>query len=125
MSQRLPAFRKLLLAFPLFIAVSAYAQPGITSFTPVAGPVGTAVTITGTNFNAVPNNNIVYFGAVRAAVSSASTTSLMVTVPAGATYQPLSVLNTSTGLIGYAASPFNITFTHPGTGIPSYYYKAK
>ncbi len=76
-----------------------------TSFTPSSGPIGTNVTITGTNFNSVPANNIIYFGAVRATVTSGTTTSLNVTVPAGATYQPISVLDNSTGLTGYSLKP--------------------
>src|SRR5471030_1472542 len=76
--------------------------PTITSFTPASGPVGTSVTITGTNFNATAANNIVFFGATMATVTAASTTSLTVTVPAGATYQPISVLNGATALTGYS-----------------------
>jgi len=85
--------------------------PTITTFSPATGPVGTSVTITGTNFNTTAANNIVFFGATMATVTAAGTTSLTVTVPAGATYQPISVLNGATALIGYSASPFATTFT--------------
>ena len=122
----LSAFRNTLFTFFLFIAVKATAQPTISSFTPSSGPVGTSVTITGTNFNAVPANNIVYFGAVRATVTSGSTTSLTATAPAGATYQPISVLDNATGLSGYSSKPFITTFTNPfGTGMPANFYKPK
>src|SRR5260221_6819758 len=67
------------------------AQPTVTSFAPLSGPVGTIVTITGSNFGATPSANIVYFGAARATVTAASATSLTVTVPAGANYEPLSL----------------------------------
>ena len=74
----------------------------------------------------VPTNNIVYFGAVRATVTSGTTTSLTVTAPAGATYQPISVLDNATGLTGYSSKPFITTFTNPfGTGIPANFYKPK
>ena len=100
--------------------------PTISSFAPVSGPVGATVTIAGNNFNSTPVNNIVYFGAVRAPVTGGSTTSLTVTVPAGATYQPISVLNNATGLTGYSSKPFITTFTNPfGTGIPANFYKPK
>ena len=100
--------------------------PIITSFSPASGPVGTSVTITGTNFNAVPASNIVYFGGVKATVTTGTTTSLTVTVPAGATYQPISVLDNATGLTGYSSKPFITTFTNPaGTGIPANFYKPK
>ena len=71
--------------------ISSIQPPTITSFTPASGPVGTSVTITGTNFDTTPANNIVYFGATRATVTAATPTQLVVTVPMGATYQPISV----------------------------------
>src|SRR5665213_3029700 len=88
-----------------------FPPPAITSFTPASGPVGTSVTITGTNFNATKTSNIVFFGATMATVTAATTTSLTVIVPPGATYQPISVLNGGTALIGYSARPFATTFT--------------
>ena len=87
-----------------------YAQPTITSFTPTSGAVGTTVTITGTNFNTAVANNIVYFGATKATVTSATATQLVVTVPVGATYQPITILNSATGLLTASAKPFNVTF---------------
>ena len=88
--------------------------PTITSFTPTSGPVGASVTISGTNFNTTPANTIVWFGAVKATVSTASSTILTVTVPAGATYQPISVTDTTTGYSAYTAIPFNVTYTSSG-----------
>ena len=66
----------------LFFLTSAnvVAQPVIISFSPTSGPIGTTVIITGTNFNATAVNNVVYFGAVKATVTAATTTSLNVTV---------------------------------------------
>ena len=126
MSKYLPAICKTIFAFLLFVTLKVTAQPTITSFTPSSGPVGTSVTITGTNFNAVFANNIVYFGAVKATVTAGTTTSLTVTAPAGATYQPISVLDNATGLTGYSSKPFITTFTNPfGTGIPANFYKPK
>ncbi|QEC66910.1 T9SS type A sorting domain-containing protein [Panacibacter ginsenosidivorans] len=84
------------------------AVPTITSFAPTSGPVGTTVTVTGTNFGANPADNIVYFGATKAVVTAASTTTLKVKVPVGATYQPVSV--TVNGLTGSSAMPFVVTF---------------
>src|SRR5471030_1692003 len=105
-----------LIVMAFLLAARAMAQaPIITSFTPASGPVGTSVTITGTNFNTTTTDNIVFFGATMATVTAASTTSLTVTVPAGATYQPISVLNGPAVLTGYSAVPFATTFT-PNTG---------
>jgi len=98
----------LFLCIAIFIASSASAQPTISSFSPASGAVGTSVTITGTNFGTTPSNNIVFFGAVRANVTAATVNSLTVTVPAGATYQPISV--TVNNLTGYSARPFILTF---------------
>ena len=82
--------------------------PIITSFSPEAGPVGTSVTISGVNFNPVAANNIVFFGAVRATVLSASATQLVVTVPAGFTPEPISV--TTGSVSAYSNKPFTVTF---------------
>ncbi|MEJ0058039.1 MAG: IPT/TIG domain-containing protein [Bacteroidota bacterium] len=65
--------RTLFLFFLLISINKLFAQvPVITSFSPTSGPVGTPVIITGTNFGATVANNIVYFGAVRATVTSAT-----------------------------------------------------
>jgi gliding motility-associated-like protein len=87
------------------------ASPTITNFSPLSGPVGTSVIITGTNFNTITTSNIVFFGATRATVTAASEISLTVTVPVGATYKPISVLNSSTFLTGYSDRPFVTTFS--------------
>ena len=92
----------------------------VTAFSPVSGPTGaagsTTVSITGTNFSPTAANNIVYFGAVQATVTAATTTQLTVTAPAGATWQPISV--TVGGLTAYCysvANPFIPTFTSKGS----------
>ncbi|HVV04957.1 MAG TPA: FG-GAP-like repeat-containing protein [Puia sp.] len=84
--------------------------PVIDAISPASGPVGTAVILSGSNFDALPSNNIVYFGATRATVQSASATQLNCMVPIGASYEPISVLNTRTGLIGQSLKPFATTF---------------
>ena len=89
-----------------------YNLPTITSFTPASGPVGTSITILGSHFNPAPANNIVYFGAVKATVSGGTDSTLIVKVPVGATYQPISV--TANKITGYSNKPFNITFTGGG-----------
>lgn len=89
--------------------------PVITSVSPSAGNAGSTVQLTGNNFSSVPANNAVYFGAVKADVVSAATSSLTVSAPASATYEPLTV--TANGLTGYAQKPFNLLF---GNGIPAF-----
>jgi hypothetical protein len=85
------------------------------SFTPASATNGATITISGTNFSATAAENIVYFGAVRAIVTSASLTNLMVTVPVGATFAPITV--TVNGLTTYSTRPFLPTFVGTGAGI--------
>nr|WP_294943863.1 FG-GAP-like repeat-containing protein [uncultured Mucilaginibacter sp.] len=86
------------------------AQIKVTSVTPMSGPANTAVTIAGTGFNATPDKNMVYFGTIKAIVTAANTGAITVTVPAGATYSALSVLNTATNLQARSSQYFNVTF---------------
>src|SRR5690349_6622427 len=83
----------------------------ISNITPNSGPVGTSITITGTNFNTTPANNIVIFGATAATVTAANATQLTVTVPTGATYAPITVLDVTTGLLAYSTINFTPTFS--------------
>jgi hypothetical protein len=84
--------------------------PVITSFSPASGTIGTVVTITGNNFDPAPANNIVYFGDTRAQVSAAGANQITCTVPAGASYKPITVLNTVTHLSAQSFKPFVTTF---------------
>ncbi len=85
--------------------------PTITTFTPSAGNIGTSVTITGTNFSTSIANNIVFFGATKSIVTSAALTSLTVIVPVGATYEPITVLNSESGLMAESLIPYNVTYS--------------
>src|SRR2546422_11415619 len=76
--------------------------PTITSFAPTSGPVGTPVTITGTNFTGA---SAVRFNGTSANFTATSSTSISATVPSGATTGPLSV--TTPG--GTATSTNNFT----------------
>ena len=94
--------------------------PIINSFSPISGPVGTVVTITGTGFEPFPANNIVFFGATKATVTAATTTSLTVTVPVGSTYQYITV-TTTCNLTAYSSKSFITTFNCNGTITSSSY----
>lgn len=63
----------------------------IDSFLPGVAKPGELVTITGENFASFPGDNHVRFGAVTGTVASATTTSLEVVVPVGATFGPIAV----------------------------------
>jgi len=94
--------------------VNIDAQPTITSFTPAITSVGSTVTITGANFNTTAAQDKVYFGPVSATPSVASSTSLTVTVPVGASYNSLSVTDLSTKLTRTTTLPFLPSWS--GTG---------
>jgi gliding motility-associated-like protein len=88
-----PMRKFLLFVSFIVLSVSVFAQvPTITSFSPASAEVGASVTITGTNFDATPANNIVYFGSVKTTVTAATTTSLTVTVPKSSVYCSIGIL---------------------------------
>lgn len=81
--------------------------PTITSFTPTSGPVGTSVTITGTNLTGA---TAVRFGGVAATTFTVNPagTQITATVPTGAVTGPISVTTPS----GTATSSTNFTVTN-------------
>jgi len=89
--------------------------PTITSFDPTSGPVGTSVTINGTNFTGA---TAVTFNTAGASFTVTSATAIQATVPAGATTGPLSV--TTPGGTATSANAFTVkvplTATKAGTG---------
>ena len=74
--------------------------PTISNLSPTLGPVGTPVTITGTNFGSTQGASTVAFNGIAAAPTSWSTTSIVVPVPAGAIPGRISV--TVDGLTAYS-----------------------
>jgi Zn-dependent metalloprotease len=86
-------------------------KPVIISFSPLTAPVGAEITITGSNFNAQPENNLVSFGATRATVTSASPSQLKVRVPPGASFSTISLLDAQSGLTAESVREFVPTFT--------------
>ncbi|RWY48516.1 FG-GAP-like repeat-containing protein [Mucilaginibacter gilvus] len=101
----------LLLALLCCCGVCLGQIPTVTSLSQASGTAGSSLTINGSNFSANAAENVVYIGAVKAAVTSFSTTALIVTVPAGVATDFVSVTNTALKLTGYSAMPFRITFT--------------
>ena len=100
-TRKASSFYGLLLATVLTITgyVASAAVPTITSVTATSGlPVTGTVTITGTGFNDTTTRNVVWFGNIKGTVTSASATSLVVTVPVGARYSEITLLNLTTRL---------------------------
>ncbi len=89
--------------------------PVISSMAPLSGPIGSTVTITGTGFSTIAASNVVYFGAVKATVITATPTVLTVKVPIGATYKPISITNVDNNLSAASANPFSVIF--PGGAV--------
>ncbi|WP_420603507.1 Ig-like domain-containing protein [Flagellimonas sp.] len=65
--------------------------PDIKSFSPLSGPVGTSIFITGKNFGATAAANTVKIGTTTATITSAKATEIFVTIPEGATTGKISV----------------------------------
>jgi cytochrome c peroxidase len=93
-------------------AASFTVTPAITSFAPASGPVGTAVTISGTNFTGA---TAVSFGGTAATFTVSNSGTVTTTVPAGATTGPITVTTpdgTATSATSFTVSDsFNLTAT--------------
>ena len=97
---------------------TVYPPPTLTSFTPAIGPVGTVVTITGTNFTGATK---VLIGTIECAFTVNSATQIDATIPAGALTGKLKVVTpggeaTSAADFVVKAAP-TITSFSPGSGI--------
>jgi len=68
-----------------------HAKPVINSISPTSGGSGTQVTISGDNFSSDTTNDEVFFNGVRAAISSATQTQIVASVPQNASTGPVSV----------------------------------
>lgn len=108
---------RLLLCIAVCFPSLVFAQPVITAVSPLSGPLNSTVTITGSNFSSTPSANVVWFGSVPAPVTSASSGSLTVTVPPGASYQPITV--TAGNLSSFPFKPFITTFSDTGQFKPA------
>jgi hypothetical protein len=86
--------------------VGAATVPTITSFSPHSGPVGTSVTITGTNLTGATS---VKFNGTTATITSNTATQIVTTVPTGATTGKITVTTPS----GTATSATDFTVTGP------------
>ncbi|TAG97791.1 MAG: VCBS repeat-containing protein [Sphingobacteriales bacterium] len=119
--------KRKLLFFSLLCCLLAGGTTGqtITSFTPLSAKPGDAVTITGTGFNTTSANNIVFFGATKATLTAATATSITATVPLGATYAPITVLNTTLVRMAYSRVSFTPIYAPAKTSITTTDFLAK
>ena len=89
-------------------------QPTITDFTPINGPIGQQVTITGSHFTGA--SEVKFNGTVASVFTVVNATAITVTVPGGATSGKISI-TTPEGTVT-SARDFNIIFvaTNPTDG---------
>ncbi len=92
--------------------------PTVASFSPAAGPVGTTVTVSGTNLGTA--TGVTFNGGGVAAVTIVSPTSLRVVVPPGATTGRIGVINPagSAQSVGVFRAAPRITLLSPGAAVP-------
>ena len=99
-------------------SVVVVGAPSITDFSPVSGPSGTAVTITGTDF--LGTTSVTFNGASASFNPAAVTaTTIVATVPAGATTGPISVTTpsgTGTSVASFSVSGPTVTSFSPTSG---------
>jgi hypothetical protein len=88
------------------VAISYVAAPKITNFSPNSGAVGSSVTINGEFFGATSSDNIVTLGGVQCPITSATSTSITVTIPTNANFNSFTVLNTTTNLSCISGNKF-------------------
>ncbi len=93
--------------------VAAAGSPTITGFTPTIGVAGTAVTISGTNFQTTLANDIVAFNVSQSVVTTATSTTINTSVPS----------NTGSGRIS-VSTPYGIAVSAADFFIPPVPYTA-
>jgi hypothetical protein len=107
-------FTTALISIPLSgTGTPAQSAPAITSLSPNSGTLGTAVTITGTNFGSSQGSSTVTFSGTAGTATSWSPTSIVVRVPTGATTGNVVVT------VGGVASS-GVTFTVQATTLGSF-----
>jgi len=99
---------------------ASFAAPSITSLSPTSGAVGASVTITGTSFGSTQGTSTVKFnGTTASTIGSWSATSIIATVPTGATTGSVVVTVSgaaSNGVSFTVVSAPSITSLSPASG---------
>ncbi len=93
--------------------------PNIASLSPTSGPVGTSVTITGSNFGVSQGTSTVKFNGTTATPTSWSATNVVVPVPAGATSGNVVVTvgGVASNSVNFSVTPTpSITSLNPSSG---------
>ncbi len=101
---------------PVFTVVP---PPAVATITPSSGLPGAQVTITGKNFSSISSNNKVDFNGVPAAISTATATKLVVTVPQNAKSGAVNIwVNGQAGQgPAFTVQQLNIASINPDNGL--------
>ena len=92
-----------------FISASlTIAQPSIDLIQPAFGGIGSTVTISGNNFSPNSIENTVFFGGLETNTLNSTENEIIVSVPIGAYYTPISVY--ANGLYAASSQRFDVTF---------------
>ncbi len=96
------------LVLSLLLASCINAQPTVNLITPAFGGIGSTITISGTNFSSNPIENTVFFGGLETDILNSTNHEIIVSVPSGAYYTPISVH--TNGLYATSSQRFNVIF---------------
>ena len=92
----------------LFLVSFIIAQPTIGLITPAFGGIGSTITISGNNFSSNSIENTVFFGGLETNTLNSTENEIIVSVPNGAYYTPISVY--TNGLYAASSQRFDVTF---------------
>jgi hypothetical protein len=107
-----------------FISASlTIAQPSIDLIQPAFGGIGSTITISGNNFSSNSQENTLFFGGLEANIFNSTENEIIVTVPHGAYYTPISVY--TNGIFSISSQRFNVTFNAIEELQTSHLYKPK
>lgn len=98
-----------------FFSVAYAQQPTIKSINKVAGGTGQVVAITGSNFGTDNTKVVVHFGGARGSIQTLTDQLMEVAVPAGTTFDNITVTNLTSGLFAESRPSFLLTFDGPDT----------
>ncbi len=93
--------------------------PSIASISPISGPIGTTVTLSGANFSTTASSDIVKFDGTAASITAVSSTSITTTVPTGASTGPVTLTTnggTTSGPVFTIISAPTVTSIFPTSG---------
>ncbi len=101
----------------LYLFYSFAQIPVINSFSPLSASPGSTVIIQGNNFGTNASSLAVWFGPVKGTISTATNTSINVTVPLGASEQPITLLKDT--FATQASMAFQPIFNGGGAAFPA------